>query len=121
VIFARIVGNKQKGPGVEFVALVGMSLTIGSASTSAFAITKRTEASAAADVRALVRMMDKDPEWHGIEGRVPAIWRDLRSGEGTGQIRRILYRGRVCDVLCPGPVVILNDEMATDRHRALQP
>ncbi len=26
---------------------------------------KRTEAAAAADVRALVRMMDKDPEWHG--------------------------------------------------------
>jgi EF hand len=44
----------------NFVALVGMSLIIGSASTSAFAVSKRTAAAASADVRALVRMMDKD-------------------------------------------------------------
>jgi EF hand len=44
----------------SFVALVGMSLMIGSASTSAFAVSKRTAAAASADVRALVRMMDKD-------------------------------------------------------------
>jgi EF hand len=41
-------------------ALVGMSLMIGSASTSAFAVSKRTATAASADVRALVRMMDKD-------------------------------------------------------------
>ena len=44
----------------KLVALVGMSLMIGSASTSAFAVSKRTAAAASADVRALVRMMDKD-------------------------------------------------------------
>jgi EF hand len=44
----------------KLVALVGMSLMIGSASTSAFAVSKRTAAVASADVRALVRMMDKD-------------------------------------------------------------
>ena len=44
----------------NLVALVGMSLMIGSASTSAFAVSKRTATAASADVRALVRMMDKD-------------------------------------------------------------
>jgi EF hand len=44
----------------KLVALVGASLMIGSASTSAFAVSKRTAAAASADVRALVRMMDKD-------------------------------------------------------------
>ena len=44
----------------SLVALVGMSLMIGSASTSAFAVSKRTATAASADVRALVRMMDKD-------------------------------------------------------------
>jgi Ca2+-binding EF-hand superfamily protein len=44
----------------KLVAVVGMSLMIGSASTSAIAVSKRTAAVAEADVRALVRMMDKD-------------------------------------------------------------
>ena len=44
----------------KLVALIGMSLMIGSASTNAFAVSKRTAAAASADVRALVRMMDKD-------------------------------------------------------------
>jgi hypothetical protein len=44
----------------NIVALVGMSPMIGSASTSAFAGSKRTAAVASANVRALVRMMDKD-------------------------------------------------------------
>jgi Ca2+-binding EF-hand superfamily protein len=44
----------------KLVALVGMSLMIGSASTSAFAVSKRTATTASADVRALVRMMDRD-------------------------------------------------------------
>jgi Ca2+-binding EF-hand superfamily protein len=44
----------------KLIALVGMSLMIGFASTSAFAVSKRTAAVAAADVRALIGMMDKD-------------------------------------------------------------
>jgi Ca2+-binding EF-hand superfamily protein len=44
----------------KLVALIGMTLAVGSMSTSAFAVTKRTAAAADADVRALVRMMDKD-------------------------------------------------------------
>ena len=44
----------------KLVALIGMALAIGSMSTSAFAVSKRTAAAADADVRALVRMMDRD-------------------------------------------------------------
>ena len=44
----------------KFVALISMALAIGSISTSAFAVSKGTAAAAAADVRALVRMMDRD-------------------------------------------------------------
>ena len=48
----RIVG--------QMVGAVGMSLLIGFASTGAFAVSKRTAAIADADVRELVRLMDKD-------------------------------------------------------------
>ena len=41
-------------------ALLGIALIVGSASTSAFAVSKRTAAAAASDVRALVRLMDRD-------------------------------------------------------------
>ena len=44
----------------KFVALIGMALAIGSMSSPAFAVSKRTAAATEADVRALVRMMDKD-------------------------------------------------------------
>jgi len=44
----------------KLVTLVGISLIVGSASTSAFAVSKRTAGAATSDVRALVRMMDKD-------------------------------------------------------------
>ena len=44
----------------KLVALIGVALAIGSMSTSAFAVSKRTAAAADADVRALVRLMDKD-------------------------------------------------------------
>jgi hypothetical protein len=44
----------------KLVALIGMALAIGSMSTSAFAVSKRTATAAEADVRSLVRMMDRD-------------------------------------------------------------
>jgi len=44
----------------KLVTLLGISLIVGSASTSAFAVSKRTAGAASADVRALVRMMDRD-------------------------------------------------------------
>jgi hypothetical protein len=42
------------------VALMGIALATGWLTTSAFAVSKRTEAAAASDVRALIRMMDRD-------------------------------------------------------------
>jgi len=44
----------------KLVAVIGTALAIGSMSTSAFAVSKRTATAAEADVRALVRMIDKD-------------------------------------------------------------
>jgi Ca2+-binding EF-hand superfamily protein len=44
----------------RLIALVGMSVMIGSASASAFAVGKHTAAVASADVQALLRLMDKD-------------------------------------------------------------
>jgi|ERR1700693_773594 Ca2+-binding EF-hand superfamily protein len=44
----------------NIIALVGVSLVIGSASTAAVALTKRTSTVAARDVSQLVRMMDQD-------------------------------------------------------------
>jgi Ca2+-binding EF-hand superfamily protein len=44
----------------KLVALVGMSLIVGSVSTAAFAVSKRTSGAAVSDVRQLLRMMDKD-------------------------------------------------------------
>ena len=44
----------------KVVAVIGVSLIVGSASTSAFAQSKRTSAAATRDVSQLMRMMDKD-------------------------------------------------------------
>jgi len=44
----------------KVVAVIGVSLIVGSASTSAFAQSKRTSAAATRDVSQLIRMMDKD-------------------------------------------------------------
>jgi Ca2+-binding EF-hand superfamily protein len=41
-------------------AVISIAFAIGSMSTSAFAVSKRTATAAEADVRALVRMMDRD-------------------------------------------------------------
>jgi Ca2+-binding EF-hand superfamily protein len=44
----------------RLIALVGMSVVIGSVSASALAVGKHTAAVASADVQALLRLMDKD-------------------------------------------------------------
>jgi len=44
----------------NIVTVVGLSLAVASASTAAFAASKRTNAAAARDVRELVRLMDAD-------------------------------------------------------------
>jgi len=44
----------------KFVALVGMSLVVGTASTAAFAISKRAGTAVQSDVVQLLRAMDKD-------------------------------------------------------------
>ena len=42
------------------IAVIAASLVVGAISTSAFAVSKRTAATADRDVKQLVRMMDKD-------------------------------------------------------------
>jgi hypothetical protein len=42
------------------IAVIAASIVVGAISTSAFAVSKRTAATADRDVRQLVRMMDKD-------------------------------------------------------------
>ncbi len=44
----------------KMTALVGTSLVLGAASTAAFAASRHTSATAEADVRHLLRLMDKD-------------------------------------------------------------
>ena len=44
----------------NIMTVVGLSLAVASASTAAFAASKRTNAAASRDVRELVRLMDAD-------------------------------------------------------------
>ena len=44
----------------KLITVVGMSLVAGSVSTSAYAVSKQTAATAQADVARLIRRMDKD-------------------------------------------------------------
>jgi Ca2+-binding EF-hand superfamily protein len=44
----------------KLIISVGMSLVVGSVSTAAIAVSKRTNAAAQADIRQLLRLMDKD-------------------------------------------------------------
>jgi hypothetical protein len=90
VVFAKICWKQTGGPMCrELVALVGMSLMIGPASTRASAVSKRTSAAAPADVRALVRMMDKDQNGTVLKEGVPAIHGrgfDRLDLNGSGQL-----------------------------------
>jgi hypothetical protein len=107
----------------KLIALVGMSLMIGSASTSAFAVSKRTSAAAAADVRALVRMMDKDQngtvskeEFLQYMGEVFDGLDVNRSGQlEPNEVRSLASRDWLaCNTLAFQRGVNVNDRRSTD-------
>jgi Ca2+-binding EF-hand superfamily protein len=62
--YAPYVHKNQKETSMamirKFIALVGMSLVVGTVSTAAFAVSKRTAPQVRSDVAQLLRAMDKD-------------------------------------------------------------
>jgi hypothetical protein len=107
----------------KLVALMGIAIATGSMSSSAFAVSKRTEAAAESDVRALMRMMDRDQngavskdEFLQYMGQVYDHLDVNRSGQlEPGEVRSLASSNWVrCDALAIRRGVDVNERRSTD-------
>jgi hypothetical protein len=112
---------------VKVVALIGIALATGSMSTSAFAVSKRTEAAAESDVRALMRMIDRDQngavskdEFLQYMGQVYDRLDVNRSGQlEPGEVRPLASSNWVrCDALAVQRGIEVNERRSTDIGRS---